>query len=106
MLPLPLYAGLYLQCLHQVQASHAHHPMPTKCQLSAHKYCKVVFGQTTRLTHVDPYSPHLSAEGIKRIQGIIGTFLYYARAVDNKLIATLSTLSSNRPLPPKPHILP
>jgi hypothetical protein len=52
--------------------------------------------QTTQLIHVDPYSPPLSTEGVKRIQGIISTLLYYARAVDNKLLATLSTLSSQQ----------
>jgi hypothetical protein len=69
---LPFHAGLYLQCLHQVQASHAHH------------------------THVEPYSPPLSTEGVRRIQGIISALLHYARAVDNKLLSTLSTLSSQQ----------
>ena len=72
------------------------HSMLTNRQLSLHKHCKIIFGQTTQLTHVDPYSPPLSTEGIKRIQGIIGTLLYYARAVDNKLLATLSTLGSQQ----------
>jgi hypothetical protein len=88
----PLNARLYLQCLHQVQASHA----PTKCQLSPHKHHKIIFGQTTQLTHVNPYSPPLSTEGDKRVQGIIGALLYYPRTVDNKLLATLSTLSSQQ----------
>ena len=30
------------------------------------------------------------------MQGIIGSLLYYARAVDNKLLATLSALSSQQ----------
>ncbi len=46
------------------------------------------FGQTTQLTHVDSYSPPLSTEGVKRIQGIIGAL--------NKLLAILSTLSSQQ----------
>jgi hypothetical protein len=70
--------------------------MPTKHQLSPHKHRKIIFGQTTQLTHVDPYSPPLSTEGVKRIQGIIGALLYYAHAVDNKLLAILSTLSSQQ----------
>jgi hypothetical protein len=72
------------------------HPMPTKHQLSPRKNWKIVFGQTTQLTHINPYSPPLSTEGMKRIQGIIGALLYYARAVDNKLLATLSALSSQQ----------
>jgi hypothetical protein len=72
------------------------HPMPTKRQLSPHKHPEIIFGQTTQLTHVDPYSPPLSTEGVTRIQGIIGALLYYAPAVNNKLLATLSTLSSTQ----------
>jgi hypothetical protein len=70
------------------------HPMPTKRELSPYKHHKIIFGQTTQLTHVNPYSPPLSTEGVKRIQGFIGALLYYTHAVDNKLLATLSTLSS------------
>ncbi len=72
------------------------HLMPTKHQLSPHKHCEIIFGQTTQLTHVNPYSPPLSTEGVLRSQGIIGALLYYAHAVDNKLLATLSTLSSQQ----------
>jgi hypothetical protein len=72
------------------------HFMPTKHQLSPHKHLEIIFCQTTQLTHVNPYSPPFSTEGVKRIQGIIGTLLYYACAVNNKLLVTLSTLSSQQ----------
>jgi hypothetical protein len=70
--------------------------MPTKHQLSPHKHHKIVYGQTTQLTHNKPYSPPLSTEGIKGFQCIIGTLLYYASAVYNKLLATLGTLGSQQ----------
>ncbi len=41
-------------------------------------------------------SAPLDDAGVKRIQGIIGALLYYARAVDNKLLATLSAISSQQ----------
>ena len=72
------------------------HPMPTKRQLSPHKHREIVYGQSTKIAHTEPYSPPLSNDGVKRIQGIIGALLYYARAVDNKLLATLSTLGSQQ----------
>jgi hypothetical protein len=72
------------------------HLMPTKHQLSPPKHHEIIFGQITQLTHVDPYSPPLSTNGVKRIQDIIGALLYYACAVDNKILATLSTLSSQQ----------
>ena len=56
----------------------------------------MIFVQTTLLNHVDPYSPPLSTEGVKRIRGNIGAFLYYAHAVANKLLATLSSLCSQQ----------
>jgi hypothetical protein len=68
--------------------------MPIKHQLSPYKYCKIVYGQTTQLIHDEPYSAPLSTEGVKRIQGIISALLYYTHTVNNKLLATLSTLSS------------
>jgi hypothetical protein len=71
-------------------------PMLTKCQLSPHKHRKIVFGQTIQLTHVEPYSSPLSTEGIKRFLGNISALLYYTHTVDNKLLATLSTLSSQQ----------
>jgi hypothetical protein len=72
------------------------HPIPTKLQLSPQKHCEIVYGQTTQLTHDEPYSPPFSTEGVKIIKGIIGTLLYYVRAVNNKLLATISTLSSQQ----------
>eukprot|EP00804_Cyclotella_cryptica_P003594 CCRYP_002189-RA/>CCRYP_002189-RA protein AED:0.44 eAED:0.44 QI:0/-1/0/1/-1/1/1/0/141 len=41
-------------------------------------------------------SPPLDAAGIKCIQGIVSSLLYYARAVDNKLLVALSTISSQQ----------
>ena len=41
-------------------------------------------------------APPLDAEGVKRIQAIIGTLLYYGRAVDNKLLVALSDLASTQ----------
>jgi hypothetical protein len=55
-----------------------------------------VYDQISQLTHNKPYSPPLSEEGVKKIQDIIGALLYYTHAVDNKLLATLSTLGSQQ----------
>jgi hypothetical protein len=71
-------------------------PCPPSSNSLLTSIAKIVFGQTTQLTHEEPYSPPLSTEGIKRIQGIIGALLYYPRAVENMLFATLSTLSSQQ----------
>jgi hypothetical protein len=41
-------------------------------------------------------SPPLDKHGIKQVQAIVGCLLYYARAVDNKLLGTISAISSKQ----------
>ena len=41
-------------------------------------------------------SPKLDEKGIKRIQQIVGSILYYARAVDMTVLAELSTIAINQ----------
>ena len=61
-----------------------------------HTYREIVYGAREQtLTDADTSTP-LDADGIKHIQGIIGSLLYYAHAVDNKLLAILSAISSHQ----------
>ena len=41
-------------------------------------------------------TPSLDGQGKKRVQGIVGALLYYARAVDNKLLVGLSAIGSQQ----------
>ena len=72
------------------------HPRPKKPQHSPHAHREIIYGAKEQLAPDADTSPPLSEEGVKRIQGIIGSLLYYARAVDNKLLATLSTISAQQ----------
>ena len=72
------------------------HPKPLKPQHAPHAHRPIVYGAKEQLLPDEDTSPPLDANGVKRIQGIIGSLLYYARAVDNKLLATLSTISSHQ----------
>ena len=72
------------------------HPRPKKPQHSPHAHREIVYGAKEQLLPEADTSPPLDEAGIKRIQGIIGSLLYYARAVDNKLLATLSAISSQQ----------
>jgi hypothetical protein len=72
------------------------HPKPKKPQHSPHAHREIIYGAKEQMVPDDDTSPLLDAAGVKRIQGIIGSLLYYARAVDNKLLATLSTISSQQ----------
>ena len=72
------------------------HPQPHKLQHAPHTHRPIIYGAAAQLLPDKDTSPPLMDKGIKHIQGIIGSLLYYARAVDNKLLATLSTLSSQQ----------
>ena len=56
-----------------------------------------------RIQLADPVLPHHQApkEDIKRCQQIVGTFLFYARAVDPILLPALNTLSETQANPSK-----
>eukprot|EP00804_Cyclotella_cryptica_P019121 CCRYP_019438-RA/>CCRYP_019438-RA protein AED:0.46 eAED:0.46 QI:0/-1/0/1/-1/1/1/0/111 len=69
------------------------HPRPRKPQHAPLNYCKIIYGAKEHLLPDKDTRPLLEAAGIKRIQGIVGSLLYYPRAVDNKLLVALSTIS-------------
>ena len=70
------------------------HPSPKKPQLSPHKHREVIYGAKEQLTPEDNTTPPLDSQGTKRVQGIVGVLLYYARSVDNKLLLGLSAIGS------------
>eukprot|EP00804_Cyclotella_cryptica_P028768 CCRYP_018720-RA/>CCRYP_018720-RA protein AED:0.37 eAED:0.37 QI:0/0/0/1/0/0.25/4/0/1148 len=72
------------------------HPRPRKPQHAPHKHREIIYGAKEQLLPDNDTSPPIDAAGIKRIQGIVGSLLYYARAVDNKLLVALSTISSQQ----------
>ena len=73
------------------------HKDPTKPQHSPQKHYPITYGSRTQLeTDDDDTSQQLDAAGIKRVQGIVGCLLYYAQAVNNKLLCTLSAIGMNQ----------
>jgi hypothetical protein len=72
------------------------HTKPRKLQCSPHAHREIIYGAKEQLLPDTDTSPPLDDAGVKRVQGIVGSLLYYARAVDNKLLATLSTISSQQ----------
>ena len=71
-------------------------PRPSKPQRSPHKHREVIYGAKEQLTPEDDTTPPLDIQGTKRVQGIVGALLYYARAVDNKLLVGLSAIGSQQ----------
>jgi hypothetical protein len=72
------------------------HTPPAKPQHSPHQHRDIVYGAKEQLVPDNDTSPLLNNAGVKRIQGIAGSLLYYARAVDNKLLVALSAISSQQ----------
>ena len=68
------------------------HPRPHTPHISLHKHCELKYGSKEQLTPEEDTSPSLDNNETKCIQGIVGAFLYYARAVDNKLLVGLSAI--------------
>eukprot|EP00804_Cyclotella_cryptica_P026697 CCRYP_007931-RG/>CCRYP_007931-RG protein AED:0.31 eAED:0.31 QI:0/-1/0/1/-1/1/1/0/442 len=73
-----------------------YHPLPKKCQLSPCKATPIVYGAKTQFSPDPDDSPLLPTEGIKRVQGIVGALLYYARAINNKLLHALSDIGTEQ----------
>ena len=72
------------------------HPFPMKPQLSLHRHKEISYGYKEELAPEDDISPPLDSQGTKRVQGIVGALLYYARAVDNKLLVGLSAIGAQQ----------
>jgi len=70
------------------------HPQPTRPEHSPHNHAEIQYGAKQQLTAAPDKSPPLNEPDIKLLQEIIGTFLYYARAIDNTMLVALGTLAS------------
>ena len=82
-------SGYVTNALHQFQ-----HPKPNKAQDSPYPANAKQYGIKVQLTDPIDTTARLPKHEIKRIQQIIGTFLFYGRAVDPTLLSALSELSS------------
>ena len=66
------------------------HNAPKKPQQSSHYHREIVYGAKQQLAMEEDKSPPLDEASVTRVQRIVGALLYYARAVDNKLLPALS----------------
>jgi hypothetical protein len=67
-----------------------------KKQLSPHKHHNINYGAKEQYTHTTPPSPALDKKGVKDVQEIVGALLFYARAVDNKLLVALNAIGAQQ----------
>ena len=69
---------------------------PQKKQLLPHKHREIVYGAKQQYAHVKSLSPSFDDKGVRRVQEIVGACLFYGRAVDNKLLVAINTISSQQ----------
>jgi hypothetical protein len=72
------------------------HPASKRPQFAPYKHNQPQYGVKVQLTHPIDISPPATKLQRKRIQQVIGTFLYYACAVNGKAFVALSTLASQQ----------
>jgi hypothetical protein len=72
------------------------HPRPNKRRLSPYKCLPIFYGTKSQLTPEADASELLDEHHKRRIQEIVGSLLYYAIAVDNKLLVTLSAIAARQ----------
>eukprot|EP00804_Cyclotella_cryptica_P008225 CCRYP_015155-RA/>CCRYP_015155-RA protein AED:0.23 eAED:0.17 QI:0/0/0/1/1/1/3/0/935 len=71
------------------------HPQPAHPQHSPYKAAPITYGSTTQENLTDD-TPSLSPDKIKFIQQVVGTFLFFGRAVDPTLAAASSSIASRQ----------
>ncbi len=69
------------------------HPQPAKPRLSPYKCLLIAYGAKSHITPDPDASELLDANRKHCVQEIVGSLLYYAGAVDNKLLVALSAVA-------------
>ena len=75
------------------------HVAPEKPQHCPYTPNAISYGKDNQAPTPNDDSPLLDEAGKKRVQGIVGSFLFYARAVDPTIIMAISELSSQQAAP-------
>ena len=72
------------------------HPPPTRPQHSPHAWQKPTYGAKTQFAPEPDTAPALDAKDTKHVQEVLGTLLFYARAVDSTMLTAIGTLASQQ----------
>jgi Reverse transcriptase (RNA-dependent DNA polymerase) len=72
------------------------HATPSKPEHQPHKHNVPQYGQVMQYVEDPDTSRPLAIDEIKRLQQIVGTFLFYGRAVDPTTLVALSTIASQQ----------
>ena len=71
------------------------HPTPSPPHHSPHQWNPPNYGSTApQLAHQSPESTNISLPEANTVQQVVGTFLYYARAVDPTMLVALNIITA------------
>ena len=75
------------------------HPLPKRPQQTPYAPSPTVYGRKAQDMPEAGKTPLPDAKGKLRVQQVVGSFLYYARAVDLTILASLSKIASQQAAP-------
>ena len=75
------------------------HTPPTKPVHAPHKWSEPAYGQKIQYAKTTDSSPFLNEKGKRRIQSIVGSCLYYGRAMDGTILTSLNDIGSQQAQP-------
>ncbi len=83
------------------QLTHYAHPAPLKPQHCPFAPNPITYGKDNQAPNPTNESPLLDDAGKKQIQQVVGSFLYYAQAVNPTILMALSDIATQQLLPTK-----
>ena len=75
------------------------HPAPVYPQYSPHQHNPINYGERRQYAAAPDQSELLDKKGTTRVQSVVGTFLYYARAIDSTMLPALNEIASQQAAP-------
>ena len=77
------------------------HETPARRQYSPHHHTPIIFGKkgTRQYANRPDESAFLDIKGIKYVQSVTGSLLYYARAIDSTMLPALNEIASQQAKP-------
>ena len=72
------------------------HDKPSRPQHAPHTWEKPQYGAKTQYAPAPDTTPALSAEDTTRVQQVLGTLLYYGRAIDNTILTAVGSIATQQ----------
>ena len=82
--------------LHCKPSSETQPPDPRNTQHSPYKHAPIIYGAKVQYDTKYDDIPPLDADGILRVQSIVGALMFYGWAVDNKILVFISKLGQQQ----------